>query len=143
MTLPSSGPISIAQIAAEYLVSLPCVFPTAFHGKPMLPASGPLTIPTDFYGKSNIVFTPDGGLVQNFGVNFASVVLQCNFAAVWTYTGGGFGSSVSLASGASGTQITFSVSAPAGATRNGNWTVTGVFGGITRNFTVDVEASNG
>ena len=51
MTLPSSGPISINDIAAEFGLPSNSVFPTAFYGLGGAPSSGPLSF-SDFYGRS-------------------------------------------------------------------------------------------
>lgn len=52
MTLPSSGPISMAQMRNEYGLGNP-VSMSQFYGKNGLPGSGPIRF-SDFYGKSNI-----------------------------------------------------------------------------------------
>lgn len=52
MTLPSSGSISFSQIAAELGTSLPLTIPSAETRTLSGVASGPITIPDDFYGKS-------------------------------------------------------------------------------------------
>lgn len=142
MTLPSSGPITLEQAAAEYGLSLPVVLPNSFWGKPGMPSSGPLTLPGDFYGKSNVIFTPNGGSAFNAGTTFASVTLECNFAAVWTFSGGGTGSSVSIASGDTATSITFSLTNFSGF-RSAYWTVTGTALGVTREFTVELQCDTG
>lgn len=139
MTLPASGPMSISMMAAEFGVALPCVFPRDFYGKPGIPASGPLKF-SDFYGKSNVVFTPNGGEVYDYGSTSASVILVCNQSAIWTYTGGG--GTVSRASGTAGNSITFSVSSPAFSYRSANYAVSATAMGVTRSFTVTLEAGN-
>lgn len=142
MTLPSSGPISLADAAAEYGLSLPVTLPNSFWGKPGMPSSGPLSLPGDFYGKSNVIFSPDGGTLLATGTTFASIELTCNFAAVWTYSGGGTGSAVSIASGGSAVTITFLLNNFSGF-RSAFWTVTGTALGVTRNFTVNLECDTG
>lgn len=52
MTLPSSGPISIAAAAAEYGLGYPVAL-SSFYGRSGLPSSGPFGF-SGFYGKSNI-----------------------------------------------------------------------------------------
>lgn len=140
MTLPSSGPLSISQIAAEFGVALPCVFPRDFYGKPGIPSSGPLILPDSFYGKSNRYFSPDGGSISRYGATFVSVTLIGYPSAVWTYTGGGTGSSVSIASGGNSGTITFQLSAPPLTFRSAEWSVQGVIGDLVRNFTVSLTA---
>jgi len=51
MTLPASGTITLAQIAAEFGLASTAVFPGAFYGKGGAPASGTLRF-SDFYGRS-------------------------------------------------------------------------------------------
>lgn len=142
MTLPSSGSLSISQIAAEFEVALPCVFPDAFYGKPGVPASGPLTLPDSFYGLSNARFEPNGGSLYDSGLASASVIITATPNATWTFTGGGLGGSVSRTSGSSGPSIVFSLSSPPGSYRRVEWTLQGVIGSLTRNFTITLEAGN-
>lgn len=134
MTLPSSGSITLAQAAAEYGLSLPVVLPNSFWGKPGLPASGAIVLPGDFYGKSNVTFTPDGGAVSDFGEFSAGVDLVASLPVTWTYTGGGAGGAVNLSSGGVGTLLAFTLFSPGTAT----WSVTGTLGGTSRNFTVSL-----
>lgn len=104
MTLPTSGSISIAQIATELGIALPlnladsrCV---TLAGKAL-----PLTIPTDFYGKSN--FTPSTNTYDTSGAGTetipsgaSQVVIECWGAGAGgggdnsghTHNGGGGGS---------------------------------------------------
>lgn len=140
MTLPNSGPLSISQIAAEYGVSLPCVFPDAFYGKPGIPASGALSIST-FYGKSNVTFTPDGGAVSDYEYGAtAQVTLTCNVPAVWTFTLAGL-ATASISSGASASSVTFSLAAGSpGSNRVAAFDVTGVSDGVSRTFNISLEA---
>ena len=51
MTLPASGPINLAQIAAEFGLASTTPFPSGFYGKGGAPSSGPLSF-EDFYGRS-------------------------------------------------------------------------------------------
>jgi len=145
MTLPSSGPISINDVCAEYGVPNNTPFPSGFYGKPGFPSSGPWGL-SDCYGLSNVVFTPDGGSAAGSAPSgTASVTLSCNFAATWTYSissGTSTGTSVSIGSGGSATSITFNLAAPGTGTRTTVWTVTGVSNGVTRNFTVTLDAGS-
>jgi hypothetical protein len=144
MTLPTSGPLTISQIAAEFGVALPCAFPSAFYGKAGLPSSGELTLPGDFYGLSDAaLFSPDGGTVDDSNVGIAAVTLFCTETATWTYTGGGSGSFASLASGASGTSIQFTCSAPPSGIRLRTFVVQGVAGAVVRDFVVQLAAESG
>ncbi len=135
MTLPASGAITIQEAAAEFGISLPCVFPDDFWGKGGLPASGALVLPTDFYGVSNAVFTPDGGAISGTG----DALITCTATAVWTYTGGGAGAFASIARGDSANLIAFGNYG--GATRV--WSVTGTVGTTVRNFTVTLLPGDG
>lgn len=90
-------------------------------------------------------FTPDGGDQYYSDQYNASGTLSCNVPATWTYSGGGPGSSVNRGSGTTGNSITFSTSATGGSPgnrqgRSASWNVTGTAKGITRTFTVTVEA---
>jgi hypothetical protein len=87
MTLPASGGLSIAQILAEIGDSFPVTIPNAnwrtLAGKP----SGPLVIPTDFYGKTYLgatvadtvgptaLSTSHSISGVNFGLDYAGRVL--------------------------------------------------------------------
>lgn len=72
MTLPSSGGLSFAQILAELGDSFPVTIPNAnwraLAGKP----TGPLVIPTDFYGKSLVAETDNrtAAATSHAAVNF-------------------------------------------------------------------------
>lgn len=141
MTLPSSGPISVAQIATEYNLSQPVTFPNDLWGKPQMPSSGALTIPTDFYGKSNVIFTPNGGTVTNEPPYpaFAFIQLSCNLSATWTYGALPSGIVANHASGFVGTSINFT-----GTIRDEvlhTFGVTGVSSGVTKNFTLNMLTS--
>lgn len=141
MTLQSSGPISIDEIAAEFGLANNSVFPTAFYGKGGAPSSGALSF-ADFYSRSGVVFDPDGGAVGGTGQYSATVTLTCSPAATWTYTGGGTGSSVDIGSGATATSITFSLNALGniGSASPGSaaFTVNGTSGGVSRDFAVSL-----
>lgn len=67
MPLPTSGAISVAQIATEMGVSLPLdITSTAvrnFVGKP----TGNIVIPNDFWGKSSRVVSINGSLIPQSG----------------------------------------------------------------------------
>lgn len=145
MTLPSSGSISISEAAAEFGISLPCVFPDAFYGKPGMASSGPLILPDDFYGKSNVVFAPTGVYITNSGLSSASATITCSVDATWTYSGTLPGAKVSIsrASGSTGPSITFTVLAPGGGgTLYGNWSLTGTAFGVTKNYTIELSAGD-
>lgn len=83
MTLPSSGSISLRDIANEYgatgTVSL-----RDFLGKPGVPSSGNLSI-TNFYGKSNITFSPPPGTLGRVGT--VTIGASQNVGWNWTTSG--------------------------------------------------------
>lgn len=81
MTLPSSGSITVAQIATEvggFPFSIPSTPIRDLTGRP----SGPITAPNDFYGQTG------GGIVTELGTFSANTV-----AAVATFAGCGIGNS--------------------------------------------------
>lgn len=142
MTLPASGAISLNQIADEFGLARSTAFPTGFYGKGGAPGSGALSF-ADFYGRSSTpvsVFTPNGGTVADEEQGTASVTLTCNNPATWTYTQNGSQGTASLASGGSGTSITFNVSATGKVTVSTSFSVTGTSNGVSRNFTVNLTA---
>lgn len=104
----------------------------------------------DLRGKSNVSFSPDGGtsagtavLLQEQSVLTASVTITCSQSAVWTWSGGGEGSYVSVASGGSATSITFEVSASVfGGWALASFTVQATAGGITRYWNVELIAED-
>jgi len=138
MTLPASGAISLFQVADEFGLPRDTAFPAGFYGKGGAPSSGALGF-SDFYGRSNVTFTPDGGSVTDTQGGSVSATLLCSEAATWTYSGGGPGGSVSIISGASATSITFSVTAGATDITLG-WTAHGQAGAVGRDFTLSLTA---
>lgn len=130
MTLPSSGPLKLSQIAAEFGVSLPCVFPDDFYGKPGVPTSGALSF-SDFYGLSNVLFTPDGGAVSSGKDGI--LTLTCNRPAVWTFPVTG-----SIPSGSTATSVTFTTT----SIFPFDFTCTGTALGVTRTFAVHMFFSD-
>lgn len=61
MTLPGSGPISIAQMRDEYQMGNP-ISMNQFFGKPGIQGSGPISF-SNFHGKSFFTVTGGNGLV--------------------------------------------------------------------------------
>lgn len=92
----------------------------------------------------SVIFTPDGGTVEAYNQYSVSATITCSQPAVWTYTGGGTSTNVSIPSGRTASVIVFSANAYGTVgnkvTATGNWTVSGTSNGITRNFTVVIEA---
>jgi hypothetical protein len=56
MTLPTSGPLSLTQFAAEYGLAANTPFPGGYYGKPGIPGGGALSF-SAMYGKSNVTQT--------------------------------------------------------------------------------------
>lgn len=146
MTLPASGQISISQVSVELgrasnaTTSLGESAVRTLAGVP----SGAISM-SNLWGKSNVAFSPDGGATAGSaeflfadGSDYAEVVISCSQSATWYYSGGGSGTSVSRASGTSGTFIIFSVNTFTGP-KFGNWSVYATSGGITRYWTVALE----
>lgn len=101
---------------------------------------------SDLRGKSNITFTPNGGTsagspvtLSDTGTFNASITVQCNQSAVWTWSGNAtVPENVSVASGGSATSITFSISTSY-YPGTGSWTLSGTSGGITKYWVIDLE----
>lgn len=101
-------------------------------------------------GKSNVVFSPDGGttsgtrvVLDDIGYLNASITINCTVSAVWTWTEVGSGIA-SVASGGSSTSITFQVSTTFGGGFGvSEFTVEATAGGITRYWTVNLVAEDG
>jgi len=134
MTLPASGTITLAQIAAEFGLASTAVFPTAFYGKGGAPASGTLRF-SDFYGRSGVTFNPVGGTYNQSdgGLSQAqSFTITATAAVVWTWSKTGSAATCNVVSGNSATSITFTVgvgtsdrSATFTVSAGGkNWTIT-------------------
>lgn len=93
------------------------------------------------------IFSPPAGTYDDTQDGFASYTLTAAVAVTWTYTqtvGTGVYSSASLASGASGTSITFqcnSTGVSGQITQSASWNVTGSGAGQTANFTINLTAN--
>ena len=67
MALPSSGAISIGDIATEFGGSAPHSL-SEYYGKGNAPSSGAISIADDFYGTSNVTYiSASGGTVTTSG----------------------------------------------------------------------------
>lgn len=152
MTLNGSGPLSIGNgvagqdIALEFGLPSSTPFPSGFYGKGGAPSSGALAF-SDFYGRSGVLFTPDGGNVSVTDFTSVSATLSCTAPATWTYTrtsGADGYSGANLPSGSSATSIIFGCNTTSSGgkeiARSASWTVSGTAGGVTRNFTVSLSA---
>lgn len=150
MTLPT-GTISMSQVNSELgrsataIISLGESAVRTLAGVP----SGAISM-NNLRGKTNVVFTPDGGLtagtrviLENQAELYASVTIDCTVSAVWTWTEVGSGTAT-VASGGSATSITFEVSAtPSGGFRYSEFTVEATASGITRYWTINLVAEDG
>lgn len=88
MTLPASGPISLNDLAAEFLLPTNSAFPSTFYGKGGAPSSGPLSL-QDFYGRSNfsLSISPFSSLaVTGFSQSQTTVITSLG-ATTFTFTG--------------------------------------------------------
>jgi hypothetical protein len=147
MALPSTGPISLANVNVELGLSSTTTISLNQTNVRTLAgvASGTISM-SDLRGKSaGGTFDPDGGttvgeavFVDDYGETYAELTISCTQNAVWTYSGGGTGASVSVTSGGTATSITFSVSS-AGAPRLREWQLQATSGSTTRYWDVYLE----
>jgi len=96
MTLPASGTITLAQIAAEFGLASTAIFPTAFYGKGGAPASGTLSF-ADFYGRSapavvvgsitpaNEADGPSSLAANTFGAHSLTVTNAASVTYSWSF----------------------------------------------------------
>jgi hypothetical protein len=136
LTLVASGPISIYDIADEFQLAHNAIWPGAFYGLGGAPASGALAL-RDFYGRSNVIFTPDGGSVSASATGTVAITLTCNKAATWTFSPPA-GVSYSVNPGAAATSIRFSQNLQTDGTLS--FDVRGVSGNVTRDFTLNLTS---
>lgn len=144
MALPSTGPISLANVNVELgfsstaTISLNQTSVRTLAGV----ASGAISM-SDLRGKSNVTFSPDGGTsagtavyLESTGQDYAEVTITCSQNAVWTYSGLGGDSSIS--SGSSNFNITFSLATDFNP-RTASRTVSATASGVTRYWDVYLE----
>ena len=99
MTLPTSGTITLAMMAAEFVVPGPPYYLSQFYrggtyvpntgANAGIPTSGTLTIPTHFYGGQAFspvthIYSAHGSFTETIPAGASSVVIE-----VWGATGGG------------------------------------------------------
>lgn len=152
MTLQSSGAISLSNVNTELgrsataTISLGEAAVRTLAGVP----SGPISL-SDLYGKSNappVTFTPPGGTspldrwyAESIDLFYAEVTISCSEPALWVWTQSGAAES-SVGNGGTASSITFFVGSSngGGGTQSGTFTVQGTANGVTRYYTVFVEA---
>lgn len=155
MPLNSSGPISIGGSTAGQSINLELgrsataqsnLNESALRTLAGV-ASGTISL-SNFYGKANVSFTPDGGTSAGAPVylsdlqlfsNQASVTISCNQSAVWTWTRSGTFGTASVATGGSATSISFVMSSSSTNFRSTVFTVSATAGGITRYWSVQLQ----
>lgn len=138
MTLPAAPPLSIAQIVTEFGIATPAVFPRDFYGKGGAPATGALSF-SDFLGRSNVAFSPTPGDYSASGSGSAGFTVDASVPVVWTFTKDAT-VTASVASGATGTEITFTITAT-GVEKTGNVTLTATLNGSTFEWTISLDAT--
>lgn len=148
MPLPTTGAISLSAVAAEIGRAVGTAISlgeTAVRNLAGV-ATGAISL-SQLYGKSSVSFSPAGGTSSGTAVYLsdwwagggsAQVTIFCSQSAVWTHSRSGSFGSASVASGGSGTSITFSLSNNGYTIRETTWYVSGSVGGITQYWTVNL-----
>lgn len=152
MTLQSSGAISLGNVNTELGRSATATISLGETAVRTLAgvSSGAISL-SSLYGKSSappVTFSPVGGTssadrwyAESIDVFYAQVTISCSVPAVWSWTQSGAGAS-SVGNGGTASSITFSVNSSngGGGTQSGTFTVQGTASGVTRYYTVYVEA---
>ena len=162
MALQSSGTISLSQVQTEFGGANPIGMSEYYAGgvnvpgstsgvNGAVPASGTISM-SNFYGTSDVAFSPSGGASagspQALGdfagyPGTATATITCNQTATWTWTrSGSTQGGASIATGGTGTSITFTLPSSATAFRNTTYTVSATAGGLTRYWTVDLQTES-
>lgn len=154
MPLNNSGPISIGGSTTGQSINLELgrsataqssLNETALRNLAGV-SSGAISL-SNFYGKSNVTFTPDGGtssgspyVIAISDTGYCEVTISCNQTAVWNWVKSGSSAGIAnVANGGSATSITFSISAGS-VSRSASFSVNGVANGVTRYYTVNITA---
>jgi len=146
MALPSTGPISLANVNVEIGLSSTTTISLNQTGVRTVAgvASGTISM-SNLRGKSNI-FSPSGGGTAGTAVALyafgeggtVTVTISCTISASWTYTRTGtFGSPTTGSTTA--TSVTFSLLNNDVTPRSTYWTVSGTAGGITNHWVVTID----
>lgn len=163
MTLPTSGPLTLADIQTEFGGSNPISLSEYYAGGSYVPAgtsgtngavpsSGTISV-WNFYGTSALSFSPAGGtsagspqtlLVEDFWPATAVQLITCSQSATWVWSSTGTGTlSSTVASGGSATSIQFTLTGQNGFIRTRVITLSGTAAGVTRywSITLTVDGS--
>ena len=159
MPLQTSGPLKFSEIQTEFGGADPIAMSEYYAGGANVPSSTSGTngvIPTSgainvskFYGTSDVVFSPGGGTTAGAPEalgdfagypNTASETITCNQTATWTWTrSGSTQGGASIATGGTGTSITFTLPSSASVFRQTIYTVSATAAGLTRYWTVTLD----
>lgn len=160
MALPTSGPLTLADIQTEFGGSNPISLSEYYAGGAYVPAgttgtygavpsSGTISI-QNFYGTSNgPTFFPAGGtsagspqtlLVEDFWPATAVQLITCSQSATWVWSSTGTGTlSSTVASGGSATSIQFTLTGQNGFIRTRVITLSGTAAGVTRYWSITLR----
>jgi hypothetical protein len=149
MALPSTGPISLANVNVELgLSSTTAISLNQTNVRTLAGvASGTISM-ADLRGKSNVTFSPDGGTTVGSAVYVnsdvayapAEVTIGCSVTAVWTWTKtSGSDAYVSVATGGSSGSIFFQLDAGSGIA-TAQYSLSATAGGVTRYWTIDLRS---
>lgn len=149
MTLPT-GQISMSQVNVELGLSSTAQISLNDSAVRSLAgvASGQISM-DNLRGKSaGGTFSPDGGTSSGSPVALydykaggasASVTITCSATATWTWTRSGTYGTASIASGGTGTSITFTLNNSTTTPRSTTWTVSATSGSTTRYWSVQLD----
>jgi hypothetical protein len=148
MTLPTSPPISITQINAEFGIAVGAVWPAAYYGKGGAPSSGALSF-ADFLGRSSgAIYTPAPGSYQDVETGHAEFTISADRAVTWTWsrTTGTSGTvtdqnGTTFTSGGTATSLTFGINGTTSITRAATFSVQS--GGKSWTIYVEGDSTSG